>query len=148
MTIQRALLIAALLIWQPAMADQKSEDLPELFGKLQQAESSKQAILIETEIWKKWYERDEDDGGKNMSNAIALLIFLPPSSSSRSYHFFQISVSIRIACLELSACCSLPNSSGKSSDFWSAIAGCQISNAAISKARCIVIITFSPQNNS
>ena len=73
MTIQRALLIAALLIWQPAMADQKSEDLPELFGKLQQADSSKQAILIETEIWKKWYERDEDDGGKNMSNAIGAM---------------------------------------------------------------------------
>lgn len=64
------LLVAALFLCQPAIADQNSKELPELFGKLLKAESPQQAVLIETEIWKHWYERDEDNGGKKMTNAI------------------------------------------------------------------------------
>ena len=68
--IKSVLLAAALLLCQSALADQNSEELPDLFGKLQKAENQQQAVLIETEIWKKWYEREEDSGGKSMTNAI------------------------------------------------------------------------------
>ena len=68
--IKKILLAVALVAYQPAIADQNSEELPELFGKLQQAESQKQAALIEAEIWKTWYKRAQDDGGKSMTNAI------------------------------------------------------------------------------
>jgi len=64
------LLAAALFLCQPAIADQNSKELPELFGKLLKAESPQQAVLIETEIWKQWYERDDENGGKKMTNAI------------------------------------------------------------------------------
>lgn len=64
------LLAAALFAIQPAAADQNSKELPELFGKLQKAENPQQAVLIETEIWKQWYEREDDNGGKKMTNAI------------------------------------------------------------------------------
>ena len=70
MTIQRVLLLAALLVCQSSLADQKSTDLPDLFGKLKSAENPQQAVLIETEIWKKWYERDDSNGGERMGNAI------------------------------------------------------------------------------
>lgn len=68
--IKIILLAAAFFVYQPAIADQNSKKLPELFGKLQQAESQQQAVLIEAEIWKTWYERQEDDGGALMTNAI------------------------------------------------------------------------------
>ena len=70
MTIQRLLLLAALVFCQPSFADNPSGELGDLFGKLQSAENQQQAVLIETEIWKKWYERDESAGGKKMSNAV------------------------------------------------------------------------------
>ncbi len=73
MTIQRVLLAVALLLCQPTFADQKSADLPELFGKLQTVENPQQAVLIETEIWKKWYERDDDAGGEHMDNVVAAM---------------------------------------------------------------------------
>lgn len=68
--IKRMILAAVLCACQPAMADQSSTELPELFGKLQLAENPQQAVLIETEIWKAWYERDEKDGGATMTNAV------------------------------------------------------------------------------
>ncbi len=68
--IKRLLLLVALCVSPLAAADQKSEELPELFGKLKQAENPQQAVVLETEIWKQWYERDEDDGGAVMSNAV------------------------------------------------------------------------------
>ena len=70
MTIQRLLLLAALLVFKPAFADSDSSELSELFGKLLKAENSQQAVLIETEIWKKWYDRDDEAGGTKMSNAV------------------------------------------------------------------------------
>ncbi len=68
--IKCLLLAVGLLAGQSAIADQNSKELPDLFGKLQKAENQQQAVLIETEIWKKWYEREEDNGGKGMTNAI------------------------------------------------------------------------------
>ena len=68
--IKSILLAAALFAGHSAIADQTSTELPDLFGKLQKAENPQQAVLIETEIWKKWYERDEHNGGKRMTNAI------------------------------------------------------------------------------
>ena len=71
MTVQRLLLLAILLVCQPSFADEKQIDLlGDLFSKLLVAENPQQAVLIETEIWKKWYERDDDAGGKKMTNAI------------------------------------------------------------------------------
>jgi len=68
--IKSIFLATALFVCHSAMADQNSRELPDLFGKLQKAENAKQAVLIETEIWKKWYERAEGEGGKSMTNAI------------------------------------------------------------------------------
>lgn len=73
MIIKRLLLVAALLLANPVSADQSSADLPELFGKLQTVENPQQAVLIETEIWKKWYERDDEKGGERMSNAVTAM---------------------------------------------------------------------------
>ncbi len=71
--IKRLVLLAALGVFQPAIADQNSTELTELFGKLQEAESPQQAVVLETEIWKKWYEREDEEGGKSMTNAIAAM---------------------------------------------------------------------------
>lgn len=71
--IKRLLLAATLCVSQPILADQDSSELPDLFGKLQQAENSQQAVKIETEIWKKWYEREDSDGGSAMTNAVAAM---------------------------------------------------------------------------
>jgi len=67
----RALLLAT-IIASPSLllADQKNDGLPELFGQLQKADSPQAAIIIETEIWKKWYERDTNDGGDSMTAAV------------------------------------------------------------------------------
>jgi len=70
MTIQRLLLILTLVLFQPAFADQKATDLDGLFGELQEAESPQQAVQIESAIWKKWYEREDEAGGVNMKNAV------------------------------------------------------------------------------
>lgn len=68
--IKQLLVAAVLCVSQPTLADQQSDELPELFGKLQKAENPQQAVMLETEIWKKWYERDDDDGGSIMTNAV------------------------------------------------------------------------------
>lgn len=70
MKTQRWLLIAVLLVSTPIFSDQRAVALGDLFGKLQKAENPQEAVLIETEIWKKWYERDDDAGGKRMTSAI------------------------------------------------------------------------------
>lgn len=66
----RTLVLAAIMICPQSFADQKNDALPELFGQLKSADSPQQAVMIETEIWKKWYERDDSDGGENMTAAI------------------------------------------------------------------------------
>ncbi len=66
----RLLLLAAILTCPQSFADQKNDELPELFGKLKSANSPQQAVMIETEIWKKWYERDDNDGGQDMTSVI------------------------------------------------------------------------------
>jgi len=66
----RTLLMAGLLISAPSFADQKDSGLPDLFGQLKSAENSQQAVMIETEIWKLWYDREEDDGGASMKTVI------------------------------------------------------------------------------
>lgn len=68
--IKLAATLVVMLSSQSLAADQNSKELPALFGKLQKAENPQQAVVIETEIWKKWYERDDDSGGKKMTNAI------------------------------------------------------------------------------
>ena len=52
------------------IADQKHAELPGLFNKLQEASSPQQAVVIESEIWKKWYERDDKAGGTDMEAAV------------------------------------------------------------------------------
>lgn len=64
------LLAAALACSITATADQKHTALPDLFGKLKLASSPQQAVMIETEIWKKWYEREGTGGGDSMTEAI------------------------------------------------------------------------------
>jgi len=64
------LLIATLACSATLFADQKHDELPDLFGKLKVANSPQQAVMIEAEIWKKWYERDDTFGGSSMSEAI------------------------------------------------------------------------------
>ena len=66
----RTLLLTGILACPIVLADQKHENLPALFGQLKSAESPQQAVMIETEIWKKWYERDDDNGGERMSTAV------------------------------------------------------------------------------
>ena len=66
----RTMLIASLLASPAVIADQKDKALPDLFGQLRSAENPQQAVMIETEIWKRWYERDETDGGAGMKTAI------------------------------------------------------------------------------
>ena len=66
----RRLLLIGILACPLAQADQKHANLPGLFGQLKSADSPQQAVMIETEIWKKWYERDDDEGGKRMSTAV------------------------------------------------------------------------------
>ncbi len=66
----RTLLLAGLLTSPALFADQKDNALPDLFGQLKSAENPQQAVMIETEIWKRWYDRNEDDGGDEMKTAI------------------------------------------------------------------------------
>lgn len=66
----RTLLLAALLVSTVASGDQKDVRLQELFGQLKAAQSPQQAVMIETEIWKRWYDRDENNGGAGMKTAI------------------------------------------------------------------------------
>ncbi len=68
----QTLVFAALVAFtgNTSIADQKNDDLPDLFGQLQQASSPQQAVLIEAEIWKKWYERDDSAGGDSMTSAV------------------------------------------------------------------------------
>jgi tetratricopeptide (TPR) repeat protein len=53
-----------------AHADQTDEALPELFTDLKDADTAQQALAIEAQIWKKWYEREDDQGGDNMTAAV------------------------------------------------------------------------------
>ncbi len=64
------LLVAALACSANLFADQKHDALPDLFGQLKLANSPQQAVMIEAEIWKKWYERDSAIGGASMTEAI------------------------------------------------------------------------------
>jgi len=64
------LLVAALACSATLSADQKDGDLPDLFGKLKQADSPQQAVMIEAEIWKKWYEREGPVGGDSMAEVV------------------------------------------------------------------------------
>ncbi|MEM7256505.1 MAG: tetratricopeptide repeat protein, partial [Pseudomonadota bacterium] len=41
-----------------------------LFGQLKSAENPQQAVMIETEIWKRWYDREDTRGGNRMKTAI------------------------------------------------------------------------------
>ena len=66
----RTLVLTGILACPIVLADQKHENLPALFGQLKSAESPQQAVMIETEIWKKWYERDDDNGGERMTTAV------------------------------------------------------------------------------
>jgi tetratricopeptide (TPR) repeat protein len=66
----RTLLLVSTLTSAALYADQKDNALPELFGQLKSAENPQQAVMIETEIWKRWYERDDDSGGTGMKTAI------------------------------------------------------------------------------
>ncbi len=66
----RTLILAATMVCPQTFADQKSDALPELFGQLRSADSPQQAVMIETEIWKQWYERDTTLGGQDMKAAI------------------------------------------------------------------------------
>lgn len=66
----KTLVLIAALISPSAYADQKNESLPDLFGQLKSADNAQQAVMIETEIWKKWYERDTDSGGTDMTAVI------------------------------------------------------------------------------
>jgi len=71
MRILRPLLLVAILACSvTAVADQNNSELPDLFGKLKLANSPQQAVMIEAEIWKKWYERESTGGGDSMSEAI------------------------------------------------------------------------------
>lgn len=64
-------LVALIALASPlASADQTDQALPKLFDELQTADSAQQALSIEAKIWKKWYERDDEDGGSNMSAAV------------------------------------------------------------------------------
>ncbi len=53
-----------------AIADQTDETLPELFTELKEADNAQQALAIESQIWKIWYEREGSEGGDNMSAAV------------------------------------------------------------------------------
>ena len=64
------LLVATLACSATLFADQKNEELPDLFGKLKLANSPQQAVMIEAEIWKKWYERDSTGGGDSMTEVV------------------------------------------------------------------------------
>lgn len=66
----RMLMLATVIVCPQTFADQKNDALPELFGQLKSADSPQQAVMIETEIWKKWYERDITNGGTDMTAAI------------------------------------------------------------------------------
>ncbi len=66
----QTLILTALLTCPLSFADQKDANLPELFGQLKSASSPQQAVMIETEIWKTWYKRDDADGGENMQAAV------------------------------------------------------------------------------
>ncbi|OED38715.1 hypothetical protein AB833_18695 [Chromatiales bacterium (ex Bugula neritina AB1)] len=62
--------VLAMLVSPYSISDQKNDDLPALFGQLKAADSPQQAIMIETEIWKKWYERSDAEGGDYMASAV------------------------------------------------------------------------------
>jgi len=64
------LLVLIPLVLSSSHADQNDEALPELFTKLQAASNAQQALAIEREIWQKWYERDDKDGGNSMTAAV------------------------------------------------------------------------------
>lgn len=64
------LLLATLVCSTTLFADQKNDDLPDLFGQLKLADSPQQAVMIEAEIWKKWYERDDHVGGDLMTEVV------------------------------------------------------------------------------
>lgn len=66
----RTVILAGLLASPMLVADQKDNALPELFGQLKSAENPQQAVMIETEIWKRWYERADAQGGTGMKTAI------------------------------------------------------------------------------
>jgi tetratricopeptide (TPR) repeat protein len=69
-TLRTLLLAATLSCSAASIADQKSDALPDLFGQLKLANSPQQAVMIEAEIWKKWYERDDKGGGDSMGQII------------------------------------------------------------------------------
>lgn len=68
--LRTVLLTATLVCSGIVHADQKNNELPDLFDKLKSANSPQQAVMIEAEIWKKWYERDSTVGGDSMSEAV------------------------------------------------------------------------------
>lgn len=64
------LVLFTVLVSPLALADQTHTSLPGLFQKLKKADDAQQAVAIEGEIWKMWYERGAAEGGNSMSAAV------------------------------------------------------------------------------
>jgi len=62
-SVLAGLLALAALAATPARADQNDSRLPALFDQLRDAESPREALLLESAIWQIWGETDDDDAG-------------------------------------------------------------------------------------
>ena len=68
-----AIIAGALLTYfsiNSTLADQNHPELPELFERLKNADSSQQAALLEREIWNKW--KEHESGGIEIVSAFML----------------------------------------------------------------------------